>query len=66
MKSRFAVLVLLAFATFEACAGGAPWYRWINKFDRTIICAQNSPGTAWVKYQGPFMESRCKKPGNPQ
>jgi len=66
VKSKFAVLVLLALACFEAFASGAPWYKWINRADRTILCAQISPGDTWVKYQGPFMESQCRKPGNPQ
>ena len=66
MKSRFAVLILLSLACLEAFASGAPWYKWINRMDRTVLCAQISPGPTWVKYQGPFMESQCRKPGNPQ
>jgi hypothetical protein len=66
VKTKFAVLFLLAFVCVEAFASGAPWYKWMNRSDRTIICAQISPGENWVKYQGPFMESQCKKPGNPQ
>lgn len=65
MKTRFAVL-LLALFSLDAFAAGAPWFKWMNRSDRTIICAQISPGDNWVKYQGPFMESQCKKAGNPQ
>ena len=66
MKSRIAVMVMLALLSVAAFASGAPWFKWMNKFDRTIVCSQLSPGEAWVKYQGPFSESRCSKPGNPQ
>jgi hypothetical protein len=66
MKSRIAVMILLAFACVAAFASGAPWYKWKNKFDNTILCTQISPGDAWYKFQGPFMESQCRKPGNPQ
>jgi hypothetical protein len=66
VKTRFAALFLLALIGFAAFASGAPWYKWKNKTDRTILCAQISPGDNWEKYQGPFMESQCKKPGNPQ
>ena len=66
MKSRFAALVLLALAYAPAFASGAPWYKWINRTDRTILCAQTPPGDAWVVYQGPYMESQCRKPGTPQ
>jgi hypothetical protein len=66
MKSGFAALVVLALFCIAAYASGAPWYKWKNRVDGTIICAQTTPGEAWFKYQGPFMESRCRKPGNPQ
>lgn len=66
MKSRFAALVILALICAAALASGAPWYKWISKMDRTILCAQTSPGDFWVMYQGPYMESQCRKPGNPQ
>lgn len=66
MKKLYAVLVILAMSEVAAFASGAPWYRWINVSDRTVICAQNSPGDGWVSYKGPYMESRCVKPGNPE
>lgn len=66
MKKRIPVLLLLALVSLEAFASGAPWYKWKNKTDRTVLCAQISPGNDWEKYQGPFMESQCKKPGSPQ
>ncbi|BCK88757.1 hypothetical protein GALL_00900 [mine drainage metagenome] len=66
MKKKIALIVVLGMAAVSAFAGGAPWYKWINRYDRTIICAQISPGEAWIQYQGPFMEARCSKPGVPQ
>jgi hypothetical protein len=66
MKKRIAALAILALICFAAYASAAPWYRWKNLIDRTILCSQISPGENWVKFQGPFMESQCRKPGNPQ
>jgi hypothetical protein len=66
MKSRIAVLVALVLVCAAAFASGAPWFKWKNKFDGTILCAQISPGETWFVFQGPFMESQCRKPGNPQ
>ncbi|ADE11593.1 conserved hypothetical protein [Sideroxydans lithotrophicus ES-1] len=66
MTSRFAVGGMLLLLCFGAFAAGAPWYKWKNRTDGTIICAQISPGEAWYRFQGPYMESRCSKLGNPQ
>jgi hypothetical protein len=66
MKSKIALLVILALGCSTAFASGAPWYKWKNNYDGTILCAQFSPGDTWFKFQGPFMESQCRKPGNPQ
>lgn len=66
MKSKITALLLLALASAAASASGAPWYKWQNRFDNTILCAQISPGETWYIVQGPFMESQCRKPGNPQ
>jgi hypothetical protein len=30
------------------------------------MCSQNPPGEFWNRYQGPYMESNCKKSGYPQ
>jgi hypothetical protein len=66
VNSRLAALVMLALICVTAFASEAPWYKWKSKVDRTIICAQTSPGEFWVMYQGPYRDSSCKKPGNPQ
>jgi hypothetical protein len=65
MKSRLNGLVLLALTSVAAFAAEAPWYKWVNQEDRTILCTQLPPGDAWVIYQGPFQDALCKKPGNP-
>lgn len=66
MKSKIAALALLALAWSTAIASGAPWYKWQNRFDGSILCAQVSPGETWFAIQGPYMESQCRKPGTPQ
>jgi hypothetical protein len=66
MKSKIASFVVLALISVAAFAAGAPWYKWQNSFDGTILCAQTSPGETWHIVQGPFMESQCRKPGSPQ
>ncbi len=66
MRSKIATFTLLALIGSTALAGGAPWYKWQNRADGTILCAQTTPGETWFVIQGPFMESQCRKPGNPQ
>jgi len=66
VKSRLAALVMLVLICIAAFASEAPWYKWKNNVDRTILCSQNSPGDAWDVYDGPYKESRCKQLGNPQ
>lgn len=66
MKSKFVALITLALISVAAFASGAPWYKWQNTTDRTLMCSQNRPGEVWVVFQGPFMESNCRKPGYPQ
>lgn len=66
MKLKLLALLIMILACVTVIASEAPWYKWKNKSDRTILCAQNTPGESWDLYQGPFMESHCKKSGNPQ
>ena len=63
---RFALGCALMLMCGAALASGAPWYRWKNAVNKTVMCAQVSPGNVWEIIEGPFMDSRCKKPGNPQ
>jgi hypothetical protein len=66
MKIKLLALVLLASFSAIAYASGAPWYKWKNLTNRTVMCSQIRPGEVWVMFQGPFMESGCRKPGYPQ
>ncbi len=65
-KPKYLLLTIALMTGIAAHASGAPWYRWKNRIDRTILCAKTSPGDVWEKYQGPFQDSRCRKEGNPQ
>jgi len=42
-------------------AGPAPWYVWRSKLDGKEVCAQASPGAAWVQQGGPFLDADCRK-----
>ncbi|RUP23789.1 MAG: hypothetical protein EKK45_28050 [Curvibacter sp.] len=44
-----------------AQAGPAPWFVWRSKLDGKEVCAQTSPGSAWVQQGGPFLDSDCRK-----
>lgn len=66
MKPGYTLVLALAIFCTAAFASEAPWYKWMNLADRTIMCAQTSPGDTWVRYQGPYAESRCSRPGNPR
>jgi len=66
MKTGCMLLVVITMLCSAAYASEAPWYKWINLTDRTILCAQTSPGATWARYRGPYTESRCNKPGYPR
>lgn len=68
MRTAVKLMVLaLAIATaWTAYASGAPWFRWKNRANHTILCSQISPGDIWEKFQGPYADSRCRKEGMPQ
>lgn len=66
MKTVCMLLVVLTMLGSAAYASEAPWYKWINLTDRTILCAQNSPGDTWARYRGPYAESRCNRLGYPR
>ena len=66
MKIKLLALILLAMFSAIAYASGAPWYKWKNVRDRTVICSQIKPGEFWVLFQGPYSESGCRKSGYPQ
>jgi hypothetical protein len=66
VKSRFVLLLMLVLACVAAFASTAPWYKWINTKDRTILCLQTPPDDDWVQYQGPYKDMQCRKPGAPE
>jgi hypothetical protein len=66
VKRKIVALFALLVASAAALPGGAPWFRWRNQVDRTIMCSQNQPGKTWDLVDGPYMESRCRKQGKPQ
>ncbi|MDY7578621.1 hypothetical protein RGU70_09825 [Herbaspirillum sp. RTI4] len=65
MKFKFLSLLVLVSVCAAANAGSAPWYRWKNIVDKTLTCAQITPGSAWESESGPYMESACRKLGKP-
>lgn len=66
LKMKSLIALVLALSCSSAFSSGAPWFKWKNVVNHTILCAQNSPGDAWQKFQGPYMEGRCRKEGMPQ
>jgi hypothetical protein len=66
VKRKIAALFVLLLVSAMATSGTAPWFRWRNQVDRTIMCSQNPPGNAWELMDGPYMDSRCRKQGKPQ
>ena len=42
-------------------AGPAPWYKWQSIAGATV-CAQTSPGPAWVRLEGrTYVDPRCMR-----
>ncbi len=59
---RFEWLILAWFlsAPLLAGAGPAPWYKW-QSVTGDIVCAQTSPGNAWVRLGRTYVDSRCQR-----
>jgi len=51
--------LFLVFAV-SAVAGPAPWYQWRSVTGATV-CAQTSPGDAWVRLEQAFVDPRCQR-----
>lgn len=60
-----AILLLAIGHAGPGFAAPAPWYLWDSPRAARTICAQVSPGPAWVRVRGPFLDSRCEKRGRP-
>ena len=43
-----------------ALAAPAPWYYWRSTLNGGRICAQTSPGPAWLQDDGPFADAGCQ------
>ncbi len=43
-----------------ADAGPAPWYKWQSMTGATV-CAQTSPGKAWVRLDRVYVDPRCQR-----
>jgi len=65
MGQKSAIAITLALLCSAASAGGAPWYKWKNRADGSIVCTQIAPGEGWFIFRGPFQESQCQ-PATPQ
>lgn len=66
MRTIFVIsVVALLSQSGISLAGPAAWYRWQNANDPLILCSQTPPGDGWVMVQGPFRDSACRKPGQP-
>ena len=47
-------------ASAVAVAGPAPWYQWRSVAGATV-CAQTSPGAAWIRLEQAFVDPRCQR-----
>lgn len=54
--------LLMAACLSAAWAGPAPWYQWRSDLQGQTLCAQVSPGAAWVRVDGPYLDSDCRRP----
>ena len=57
---RFEWLFLALFlgAPWFVEAAPAPWYKWRSVTGDTV-CAQTSPGNAWVRLERTYVDPRC-------
>jgi len=44
----------------SAEAGPAPWYKWQSVTGATV-CAQTSPGKAWIRLERTYVDPRCQR-----
>lgn len=59
---RFELLSLALFLVLSlpAEAGPAPWYKWRSVTGDTV-CAQTSPGAAWVRLERTYVDPQCQR-----
>ena len=61
---KFERLFLFLFLTLALPTHARPaaWYKWRSVTDSRTLCAQTSPGDAWIRIDPPYREARCEKP----
>lgn len=57
---RFELLPMALFLAVSLPVGAepAPWYKWRSVTGDTV-CAQTSPGPAWVRQERAYVDPRC-------
>lgn len=56
----FAALFLGFLSISPASAGPSPWYKW-QSVTGEIVCAQTSPGAAWIRLDKTYVDPRCQR-----
>jgi len=59
MRHTLLLFFLIALLPGLAQARPAPWYWWASSVSDARICAQTSPGKAWLQEPRPFRDSHC-------
>ena len=57
---RFALPLLGYLAVLPAHSAPAPWLLWESQTSAHRMCAQTSPGAAWLKVSGPYRNAACR------
>lgn len=64
MQAKYRFFLLASAVAAAALAAPAPWYKWRSKLNGTVICTQVMHG-AWERFEGPFTDAQCERPGKP-
>jgi hypothetical protein len=59
MRFNLLFLIFIGSLSIPAQARPAPYYWWTSSVSDARICAQTSPGKAWVREDRPFRDSHC-------
>lgn len=65
MRFNLLFLLFIGSLSMPAQARPAPWYWWASSVGDARICAQTSPGKAWLREDRAFRDSRCSSRVNP-
>lgn len=55
------ILALFLCLPLLASAAPAPWYKWRSVATGDTVCAQTSPGNAWVRLDRTYVDPRCQR-----